>query len=53
VMPVTLLAASPGRYDLYFRHADMSGFGDLHARDLTIEAVGALLTADSRSNTHD
>lgn len=53
VMPVTLLAASPGRYDLYFRHADMSGFGDLHARDLTIEAVGALLTADSRSNTDD
>ena len=53
VMPVTLLAASPGRYDLYFRHADMSGFGDLHARDLTIEAVGALLTADSRSNTND
>ncbi|MBD8708119.1 precorrin-3B synthase [Pseudomonas sp. CFBP 13711] len=53
VMPVTLLAASPGRYDLYFRHAEMSGFGDLHARDLTIEAVGALLTADSRSNTDD
>lgn len=53
VMPVTLLAGSPGRYDLYFRHADTSGFGDLHARDLTIEAVGALLTADSRSNTND
>ncbi len=53
VMPVTLLAASPGRYDLYFRHADMSGFGALHARDLTIEAVGALLSADSRSNTDD
>lgn len=53
VTPVTLLAASPGRYDLYFRHAEMSGFGDLHARDLTIEAVGALLTADSRSNTDD
>ncbi|UZJ62916.1 precorrin-3B synthase [Pseudomonas sp. KU26590] len=53
VMPVTLLAASPGRYDLYFRHAETSGFGDLHARDLTIEAVGALLTADSRSNTDD
>ncbi|WP_083233052.1 precorrin-3B synthase [Pseudomonas graminis] len=53
VAPVTLLAASPGRYDLYFRHAEKAGFGDLHARDLTIEAVGALLTADSRSNTDD
>jgi precorrin-3B synthase len=53
VMPVTLLAASPGRYDLYFRHAGEAGFGNLHARDLTIEAVGALLTADSRSNTDD
>jgi precorrin-3B synthase len=53
IAAVTLLAASPGRYDLYFRHADAAGFGDLHARDLTIDAVGALLTADSRSNTDD
>ena len=53
VLPVTLLARSPGHYDLYFRHADAAGFGDLHARDLTIEAVGALLIADSRSNTND
>ncbi|WP_122438876.1 precorrin-3B synthase [Pseudomonas viridiflava] len=53
VAPVTLLAVSPGRYDLYFRDAAHAGFGVLRARDLTIEAVGALLNADSRSNMHD
>lgn len=53
VAPITLLAVSAGRYDLYFRHADQPGFGELRGRDLTIEAVGALLTADSRSTTHD
>ncbi|WP_306456770.1 precorrin-3B synthase [Pseudomonas alliivorans] len=53
VAPVTLLAVSPGRYDLYFRDAAHTGFGVLRARDLTIEAVGALLNADSRSNMHD
>jgi len=51
--PITLLAVSAGRYDLYFHHADAPGFGQLRGRDLTIEAVGALLTADSRSNTDD
>ncbi|SHN08270.1 precorrin-3B synthase [Pseudomonas asturiensis] len=51
VAPMTLLAVSPGRYDLYFRDADHAGFGVLRARDLTIEAVGALLNADSRSHT--
>ncbi|HEX8595469.1 MAG TPA: precorrin-3B synthase [Pseudomonas sp.] len=51
--PVTLLAVSAGHYDLYFRDAEQSGFGVLQARDLTIEAVGALLIADSRSSTHD
>ncbi|WP_296188158.1 precorrin-3B synthase [Pseudomonas sp. UBA1879] len=51
--PVTLQAVSAGRYDLYFRHAGQPGFGALRGRDLTIEAVGALLTADSRSNTDD
>jgi len=50
---VTLLAVSPGHYDLYFRDASQPGFGALQARDLTIEAAGALLIADSRSNTHD
>jgi precorrin-3B synthase len=53
VAPVTLLAASNGRYDLYFRHADQPGFGELRGRDLTIEAVGAQLNAGSRSNTDD
>jgi len=51
--PVTLLAVSPGHYDLYFRDAGQPGFGALQARDLTIEAAGALLIADSRSNTDD
>ncbi|RMV44102.1 Cobalamin biosynthesis protein CobG [Pseudomonas syringae pv. helianthi] len=50
VAPVTLLAVSPGRYDLYFRDVAHSGFGVLRARDLTIEAVGAQLNADSRSS---
>jgi precorrin-3B synthase len=53
VAPVTLLALSAGRYDLYFRHAAQPGFGELRGRDLTIEAVAALLAADSRSNTDD
>ncbi|MBV6826153.1 precorrin-3B synthase [Pseudomonas sp. PD9R] len=47
--PVTLLAVSPGHYDLYFRDAAQPGFGALHARKLTIEAVAALLDARSRS----
>ncbi|MGH8333716.1 MAG: precorrin-3B synthase, partial [Pseudomonas sp.] len=47
--PVTLLAVGPGRYDLYFRDAAQPGFGALHACNLTIEAVGALLDARSRS----
>lgn len=53
VASVTLLAVSPGHYDLYFRDPDQQGFGAVQARDLTIEAAGALLIADSRSNTHD
>ncbi len=51
--PVTLLAVSAGQYDLYFCDAEQPGFGVLRARDLTIEAAGALLIADSRSSTHD
>ncbi|MBZ9782417.1 precorrin-3B synthase [Pseudomonas sp. REP124] len=47
--PVTLLAVAPGHYDLYFRDAAQAGFGTLHARNLTIEAVAALLDARSRS----
>jgi precorrin-3B synthase len=49
VAPVTLLAVAPGHYDLYFRDAAQPGFGALHARNLTIEAVGVLLDARSRS----
>ena len=49
VAPVTLLAISPGHYDLYFREAGQPGFGALHARNLTIEAVAALLDARLRS----
>jgi precorrin-3B synthase len=47
--PVTLLAVAPGHYDLYFRDAAQPGFGALHACNLTIEAVAALLDARSRS----
>lgn len=47
--PATLLAVTPGHYDLYFRNADAPGFGALHARNLTIEAAAALLDARSRS----
>lgn len=51
--PVTLLAVSPGHYDVYFRDAAHPGFGRLHARTLSIEAAGALLRARLRSNTDD
>ena len=53
VAPVTLLAVAPGHYDLYLRHAEQPGFGVLHERNLTIEAVSALLDARQRSNTDD
>jgi len=49
VSPVTLLAVTPGHYDLYFRDAAQPGFGALHARNLTIEAAATLLVARSRS----
>ncbi|RON15165.1 precorrin-3B synthase [Pseudomonas frederiksbergensis] len=50
ITPATLLAVSPGHYDLYFRDTAQPGFGALHARNLTIEAVAALLDARSRSS---
>ncbi len=50
VAPATLLAVGPGRYDLYLRDAGQPGFGALHARNLSIEAAGALLDARPRSN---
>ncbi|WP_122257500.1 precorrin-3B synthase [Pseudomonas salomonii] len=53
VAPVTLLAVSPGHYDVYFREAAHPGFGRLHARTLSIEAAGALLRGRTRSNTDD
>ncbi|MFJ2365557.1 precorrin-3B synthase [Pseudomonas sp. NPDC087697] len=49
IAPVTLLAVSPGHYDLHFRDAGQPGFGALQARNLTIEAAGALLDACPRS----
>ena len=51
--PFTLLAVAPGYYDLYFRDEQHAGFGVLHARNLTIEAAGALLDARPRSSTDD
>ncbi|WP_317850982.1 precorrin-3B synthase [Pseudomonas sp. BF-R-26] len=50
ITPATLLAVSPGHYDLYFRDTAQPGFGALHARNLTIEAVATLLDARSRSS---
>ncbi|WP_426206078.1 precorrin-3B synthase [Pseudomonas sp. TWP3-1] len=47
--PATLLAVSPGHYDLYFRDAAQPGFGALHARNLTIEAAATLFAGHSRS----
>ncbi|MHC8316390.1 precorrin-3B synthase [Pseudomonas sp. LB3P31] len=47
--PVTLLASSNGHYDVYFRDAALPGFGALQARNLTIDAAGALLDARPRS----
>ena len=47
--PVTLLASSNGHYDVYFRDAALPGFGALQARNLTIEAAGAMLDARPRS----
>ncbi len=49
IAPATLLAVGPGHYDLYFRDAGQPGFGALQARNLTIEAAGALLDARPRS----
>lgn len=53
VAPATLLAVTPGHYDLYFRDAAQPGFGLLHASNLTIDAAGTLLEARSRSSTDD
>ncbi|WP_410481074.1 precorrin-3B synthase [Pseudomonas plecoglossicida] len=43
VAPATLLARSPGRYDLYQRDARQPGFGALRATDLTLNEAGAML----------
>ncbi|MFC6337733.1 precorrin-3B synthase [Pseudomonas karstica] len=51
--PVTLLAVSPGHYDLYFRETGQPGFGRLHARTLSLSAASAILRARPRSNTDD
>ncbi|TLP55395.1 MULTISPECIES: precorrin-3B synthase [Pseudomonas] len=43
IAPATLLARTPGRYDLYLRDARTPGFGRLRASDLTPEEAGAML----------
>ncbi|MCI0914267.1 precorrin-3B synthase [Pseudomonas putida] len=43
VAPATLLARSPGRYDLYLRDARLPGFGALRAANLTLNEAGAML----------
>ncbi|MDD2049178.1 precorrin-3B synthase [Pseudomonas putida] len=53
IAPTTLLAQSPGHYDLYLRDAAQPGFGNLRARNLTLKEAGALLDACSRSTLDD
>ncbi|WP_296249390.1 precorrin-3B synthase [Pseudomonas sp. UBA4194] len=53
VAPATLLATSPGHYDLYARDASQPGFGALQARHLSLDAAAHLLRGCSRSDTHD
>ena len=53
IAPATLLAQSPGHYDLYLRDATQPGFGRLRARNLTLKEAGALLDACSRSPLDD
>lgn len=43
VAPATLLARSPGRYDLYLRDARLPGLGALRATHLTLNEAGAML----------
>ncbi len=43
VAPATLLARSPGRYDLYLRDAHLPGLGALRGTDLTLNDAGAML----------
>ncbi|GAB1619248.1 Precorrin-3B synthase [Pseudomonas sp. NGC7] len=43
IAPATLLARSPGRYDLYVRDARLPGFGALRGIDLTLNEAGAML----------
>ncbi|WP_256659478.1 precorrin-3B synthase [Pseudomonas sp. H9] len=53
VAPVTLMAQSPGHYDLYLRDAAQPGLGQLRARNLTLKEAGALLDVCSRSPLDD
>ncbi|MFP4905281.1 oxidoreductase, partial [Paraburkholderia sp. BR14261] len=47
--PFTLLASAPDHYDLYQRDDTQSGFGQLVARSLTIEAAALALAQRPRS----
>ena len=47
--PFTLLASAPDHYDLYQRDDTQSGFGQLVARNLTIEAAALALAQRPRS----
>ncbi|MEX3633696.1 precorrin-3B synthase [Paraburkholderia sp. BR14320] len=50
--PYTLLAAAPGRYDLYRRDDHHPGFGQCVAPQLTIDEAAALLARLARSTSH-
>ena len=53
VAPATLLAAGPGRYDLFFRDPSAPGFGRLQGSDLTLQDAATQITACSRSTFND
>lgn len=49
--PFTLLAVAHGRYDLFIRDGAHPGFGQLRARELTLQAAATLLNGLPRSDT--
>ncbi len=53
VAPATLLAVSPGRYDLFLRDASAPGFGRPLGRALTLQEAAAQLAACSWSTLND
>lgn len=53
VAPMTLLAVSPGRYDLFSRDPHVPGFGRPLGQDLTVQDAAMQIAACSRSTFDD